>query len=88
MQHQQINFKQKKDQFGAMKHTLTCHEQFTCIHPKAKTRENDYKKTKNTRSARNQKAKSDKKIKVSNSDELNLVETNSWTSIFGKIKDT
>ena len=61
MQHQQVNFKEKKDQFGAMKHTLTCHEQFNCIHPKAKTRENDYKKTKNTRSARNQKVKSDKK---------------------------
>ena len=34
---------------------------FNCIHRKAKTRENDYKKTKNTRSARNQKVKSDKK---------------------------
>ena len=42
MQHQQVNFKEKKDQFGEMKHTLTCHEQFNCIHPKAKTRENDY----------------------------------------------
>ena len=28
MQHQQVNFKEKKDQFGEMKHTLTCHEQF------------------------------------------------------------
>ena len=58
---------------GATEHTLTCHRQFNWIHPKTIARENDYRKRKIRESLEIKKAKFNKKIKVLNRDEGNLV---------------
>ena len=78
IEHHQDSFKGKWDNCGATEHTLTCHGQFNWIHPKTIAREKDYKKRKIREALEIKKAKFNKKIKVLNRDERNLVKTNTW----------
>ena len=73
IEHQEDSFKGKWGNSGATEHTLTCHRQFNWIHPKTIARENDYRKRKIRESLEIKKAKFNKKIKVLNRDEGNLV---------------
>ena len=85
--HQQDSFKGKWDNSGATEHSLTCHRQFNWIHPKTIARENDYRKRKIREALEIKKAKYNKKIKVLNRDEGNLVRTNTWTPLLANIND-
>ena len=76
IEHQQDSFKGKWDKSGATKHILTCHGHFNWIHRKTIARENDYRKRKIREALEIKKAKYNKKIKVLNRDEGNLVKTN------------
>ena len=76
IQHQQDSFKGKWDNSGATEHTLTCCGQFNWIYPKILARENDCRKRKTMEELGIEKAKCNKKIKVLNRDEGNLVKTN------------
>ena len=73
IEHQQDSFKGKWDNSGATEHSLTCHGQFNWIHPKTIARENDYRKRKIREALETKKAKYNKRIKVLNRDEGNLV---------------
>ena len=76
IEHQQDSFKGKWDNSGATEHSLTCHGQFNWIHPKTIARENDYRTRKIREALEIKKAKYNKKIKILNRDEGNLVKTN------------
>ena len=87
IEHQQDSFKGKWDNSGATEHSLTCHRQFNWIHPKTIARENDYRRRKMRQGLEIKKAKYNKKIKVLNRDEGNLVSTNTWTPLLANIND-
>ena len=72
---------------GATEHTLTCHGHFNWIHPKTVVRENDYRKRKIREALETKKAKYNKKIKVLNRIEGNLVKTNTWTLQLANINE-
>ena len=75
VEHQQDNFKGKWDNCEAAKHSLKCHRQFNWIHPKTIDREDDYRKRKIREALEIKKTKNNKKIKVLNRNEGNLVKT-------------
>ena len=87
IEHQQDSFKGKWDNSRATEHTLTCHGQFNWIHPKTIARENDYRKRKIWEALEIKKAKYNKKIKVLNREEGNLVKTNTWTPLLANINE-
>ena len=87
IEHQQDSFKGKWDNSGATEHSLTCHGQFNWIHSKAIARENDYIRRKIREALEIKKAKYNKKIKILNRDEGNLVRTNTWTLLLANIND-
>ena len=87
IEHQQDSFKGKWNNSGATEHSLTCHRQFNWIHPKTIARENDYRKRKIREALEIKKAKYNKKIKVLNRDEGNLVRTNTWAPLLANIND-
>ena len=69
-------------------HNLTCHGQFNWIHPKTIARENDYRRRKIQEALEIKNAIYNKKIKVLNRDEGNLVRTNTWIPLLANIDDT
>ena len=85
IEHQQDSFKGKWDISGATEHSLTCRRQFNWIQPKTIARENDYRRRKIREALEIKKAKYNKKIKVLNRDEGNLVRTNTWTPLLANI---
>ena len=87
IENQQDSFKGKWDNSGATEHTLTCHGQFNWIHPKTIAREKDYRNRKIREALEIKKAKFNKKIKVLNMDEGNLVKTNTWTPLLANINE-
>ena len=87
IEHKQYSLKGKWDSSGATEHTLTCHGQFNWIYPKTIVRENDYRKRKIRKVLEIKKAKHNKKIKVLNRDEGNLVKTNTWTPLLANINE-
>ena len=76
IEHQQDSFKGKWDNSGAIEHNLTYHRQFNWIHTKPIARESGYRRSKIREALEIKKAKYNKKIKVLNRDEGNLVKTN------------
>ena len=84
---QQDSSKGKWDNSGATEQTLTCHRQLNWIHQKAIARENDYRKRKIREALEIKKAKCNKKVKVLNRDEGNLVKTNTWTPLLANVNE-
>ena len=87
IEHQQDSFKGKWDNFGATEHSLTCHWQFNWIHPKTTARENDHRRRKIREALEINKAKYNKKKKVLNRDQGNIVRTNTWTLLLANINN-
>ena len=87
IEHQQDSFKGKWDNSGATEHSLTCHRQFNWIHAKTIARENGYGRRKIQEALEIKKAIYNKKIKVLNRDEGNLVRTNTWAPLLANIND-
>ena len=87
IEHQQDSVKGKWGNSGALEHSLTSHGQFNWIHWKTIARENDYRRRKIREALEIKKAKYNKKIKVLNRDEGNLVSTNTWTPLLANIND-
>ena len=87
IEHQQDCFKGKWDNSGATEHSLTCHGQFNWIHAKTIARENGYGRRKIQEALEIKKAIYNKKIKVLNRDEGNLVRTNTWAPLLANIND-
>ena len=87
IEHQQDSFKRKWDNSGATKHSLKCHGQFNWIHPKTIATENDYRRRKILEALEMKKVKYNKNIKVLNTDEGNLVRTNTWTPLLANMND-
>ena len=85
IEHQQDSFKGKWGNSGAAEHSLTRHGQFNWIHSKTIARENDYRRRKIREALEIKKAQYNKKIKVLNRDEDNLVKTNTWTPLLANI---
>ena len=61
---------------------LECHEQFNWINPKALSTEQQYHRQKIRESLEIKRAKTNKRRKVLNRDERNIVKTNTWTPLF------
>ena len=57
------------------------------IYPKTIARENNYRRRKMREALEIKKVKYNKKIKVLNRDEGNLVRTNTWTPLLANIND-
>ena len=87
IEHQQDSFKGKWDNSGATEHSLTCQGHFNWIQPKTIATENDYRRIKIQEALEIKKAKYNKKIKVLNRDEGNLVSTNTRTPLLANIND-
>ena len=87
IEHKQDSFKGKWDISGATEHSLTCQGQFNWIHTKTIVRENDYRRRKIREALEIKKAKYNKKTKVLNRDEGNLVRINTWTPLLANIND-
>ena len=85
IEHQQDSFNGKWDNSGATEHCLECHGQFNRINPKTLTNEQQYHRQKIRESFKIKMAKTNKRSKVLNCDEGNLVKTNTWTSLFAKL---
>ena len=73
--HQQDSLKGKWDNSGATEHTLTCHEQFNWIQPKTIERLLTGKAKYDKHEKLRKEITTNKKIKVLNRDEVNLVKT-------------
>ena len=87
IEHQQDSFNGKWDNSGAIEHCLECPGQFNRINPKTLTNEQQYHRQKIRESFKIKMAKTNKRRKVSNRDEGNLVKTNTWTSLFAKLTE-
>ena len=82
IEHQQDSFNGKWESSGATEHCLECHGQFNWINPKTLSTEQQYHRRKIRESLEIKKAKTNKRRKVLNRDERNLVKTNTWTPFF------
>ena len=69
------------------KHCLEFHGQFNWINPKTLSTKQQYHKRKIRESLEIKKAKTNKRRKVLNRDEGNLVKTNTWTPLFAKLTE-
>ena len=87
IEHQQDNFNGKWESSGATEHFLEYHGQFNWINPKTLSAEQQYHRRKIRESLEIKKAKTNKRRKVLNRDEGNLVKTNTWTPLFAKLTE-
>ena len=85
--HQQDSLKGKWDNSGATEHTLTCHEQFNWIQPKTIERLLTGKAKYDKHEKLRKENTTNKKIKVLNRDEVNLVKTIPLALLFAKVND-
>ena len=85
--HQQDSLKGKWDNSGATEHTLTCHEQFNWIQPKTIERLLIGKAKYDKHEKLRKENTTNKKIKVLNRDEVNLVKTIPLALLFAKVND-
>ena len=87
IEHQQDSFNGKWESSGATEHCLECHGQFNWINLKTLSTEQQYHRWKIWEPLEIKKAKANKRRKVLNGNEGNLVKTNTWTSIFAKLTE-
>ena len=87
IEHQQDSFNGKWESSGATEHCLECHGQFNWINLKTFSTEQQYHRWKIWEPLEIKKAKANKRRKVLNGNEGNLVKTNTWTSIFAKLTE-
>ena len=87
IEHQQDSFKGTWESSGATDHCLECHRQFDWINPKTLSTEQQYHRRKIRESLEIKKAKTNKRRKVLNHDEGNLIKTNMWTPLFAKLTE-
>ena len=87
IEHQQDSFNGKWGNSGATEHCLECYGQFNWINPKTLSTEQQYHRRKIRESLEIKKAKTNKRRKVLNRDEGNLVKTNTWTPLFAKLTE-
>ena len=87
IEHQQDSFKGTWESSGATEHCLECHRQFDWINPKTLSTEQQYHRWKIRDSLEIKKAKTNKRRKVLNRDEANLVKTNTWIPLFSKLTE-
>ena len=90
IEHQQDSFNGKWGRLGGTEHFLECHGQFNWIKPKTLSTEQQYSSITDKKireSLEIKKAKTNKRRKVLNRDEGNLVKTNMWTPLFAKLTE-
>ena len=87
IEHQQDSFKGTWESSGATEHCLECHGQFSWINLKTLSTEQWYHKRKIRESLEIKKAKTNKRRKVLNRDEGNLVNINTWIPLFSKLTE-
>ena len=87
IKHQQDSVNGKWDSSGATEHCLECQGRFNWINPKTLSTEQQYHRRKLRESLEVTKAKTNKRRKVLNRDEGNLVKTNTWTPLFAKLTE-
>ena len=87
IEHQQDSFNGKWESSGATEHCLECHGQFNWINPKTLSTEQQYHRRKIRESLEIKKAKTNKRRKVLNRDEGNLVKTDTLTPLFAKLTE-
>ena len=87
VEHQQDSFNRKWESSDVTKHCLECHGQFNWINPKTLSTKQQYHTRKIRESFEIKKAKTNKRRKVLNRDEGNLVKTNTWTPLFAKLTE-
>ena len=87
IEHQQDSFNGKWESSGATGHCLECHGQFNWINLKTLSTEQQYHRWKIWEPLEIKKAKANKRRKVLNGNEGNLVKTNTWTAIFAKLTE-
>ena len=68
-------------------HCLECHGQFNGINPKTLSTKQQYHGRKIRESLEIKNTKTNKRRKVLNRDEGNLVKTNTWTPLFAKLTE-
>ena len=84
--YQQGRFSGKLESSGATEQHLECHGQFNWINPKTLSTTQRNHRRKIRESLEIKKAKTNKRRKVLNRHEGNLVKTNTWTLLFVKLK--
>ena len=84
IEHQKDFFNGKWESSGTTEHCLECHGKFNWINPKTLSTEQQYHRRKIRESLEIKKVKMNKRRKVWNRDEGNLVKTNTWTPLFAK----
>ena len=87
IEHQQDSFNGQWECLGATEHCLECHGQFNWINPETLSTEQQYHRRKIRESLEIKKAKTNKRRKVLNRNEGNLVKTNTWTPLFVKLTE-
>ena len=87
IEHQQDSFNGKWESSGATEHCLECQGPINWINPKTLPTEQQYHRQKIRESLEITKIKTNKRIKVLNRDERDLVKRNSWTSLFAKLTE-
>ena len=87
IEHQQDSFNRKWESSGASEHCLECRGQFNWINPKTLSTEQQYHRRKIRESLDFKKTKTNKRRKVLNRDEGNLVKTNTWAPLFAKLTE-
>ena len=85
IEHQQDSFNRKWESWGATKHCLEFHGQFNWINRKTWSTEQQYHRRKIRVSLEIKKTKTNKRRKVLNRDEGNVLKTNTWTPLFAKL---
>ena len=86
-EHQQDSFNGKWESSSATEHCLECHGLFNWINPKTLSTEQQCHKGKIRESLEIKKAKTNKRRKVLNRNEGNIVKTNTWTPLFAKLTE-
>ena len=87
IEHQQDRLNGKWESSGATEHCVECHGQLNWINSKTLSTEHQYHRRKIRESLEIKKAKTNKRRKVLNCDEGNLVKTNAWTPLFAKLTE-
>ena len=85
IEHQQDSFNGKLKSSGTTDHCLDCHGQFNWKNPKTLSTEQQYQRGKVRESLEIKKTKMNKRRKVLNLDEGNIVKTNTCTPLFAKL---
>ena len=87
IEHQQDSFNRKWESSAATNQYLECHGRFNWINPKTLTIEQQYHRPNSRGPLKIKKAKTNKRRKVLNRNEENLVKTNTWTPCFAKLTE-